>query len=191
MHDCWSCCDFAPPARLLTSSLPRSTTGHICADEWVYHTVNATQADTEKHLRFVIAAEGVEANSASFYVLPRDQHAPERLAPPFAILSGTDTAEATLCASERSSLGGRAWLGIFTGSTSPCVDYKLRAELFTGHCDRMPHLESSGDDGAVELPVSSAVLGSCEANSWADYRIELTQHERDANNVLFEARLFV
>ena len=168
--------------------------GHICENEWMFFFANLTDGDAHAHARFLVSAEGAEAGASVLALLPRDGMAPQRLAPPFAVLEGATgelDAEATLCAGERGGHsggghgggGGLVWLGVYAAPGTPCTGLAISLELFEDNvgdygshaCHRMPVPETgslfSQASSSQVLPLNTARLGSCQPNEWVDYEV--------------------
>ena len=179
--------------------------GEICDQGLIFHSFSLTSAaatagaahrtlrSKRREARFLEDAESGDSPThlsvhiwrygGEFTVMPRRNHAPLKVLPPFETL-GAGYVETTfqLCDVDDETLYYIGLLG-----TGECGTYDLKAHTFQGNCEEMDMWGNEENDAAmteVHLPIEHFVLGTCEFGSFNDFYIDIDQDHSHSNLVI-------
>jgi hypothetical protein len=193
---------------------PHGVQGFVCAGSWAYHTVTTgtngghgsaaspspspssggthrrqlsvgggtTTTGNVTHARFNLLLHTGDA-----HYLTRHAYAPLKLVPPY---GHTDSHDHDGVKVEVCNIGDEIiHFGLKGGAK--CAEYELHVELFTeGPCHELEHstadLSLSTGSSITVLYPDHFMYGSCDANGFVDFKLEVDEYVALHKNLLFE-----
>eukprot|EP01044_Picomonas_judraskeda_P001184 COSAG03_NODE_65_length_15137_cov_3.350446_6_plen_879_part_00 len=178
--------------------------GYLCGGGWAYHyaTTDWAVASSDgldsghgrrrqlgglsgKHARFTVLLHTGDA----FYITKHD-YVPLKLVPPYGHVdsSAHHGVQTDVC---NVAEGQKAYIGL--KGAGECADYEVKVEWFEGSCEEMEFNDATLEaivavaSDVVDLEPDHFELGSCEPNSYVDYRVTIS--EEDSHHLNLEIQL--